>query len=198
MQTREDWLINTTHYFPNKTQEQVLLAAEQVFKLSDSENDLQFAHTENSIYVQRTWFAYMVLAAAQGTWHFNLTTSAIENSTKASLMITGASQSMMAMVNVPVNSASIFTAPQTSNLFPFSEVYKLFWGRMDALLYGNQAWLSCDKFIHSQQYDVSSKSVEPLCFNASDNQPERSVFRKVLQDKREQQRRQSISNQSFI
>ena len=85
--TREEYLSTTQRTYANKTQTDVLNAAERVFILSDGE-DYQFHHTDNTLSASRRWLVYLVFGAAMGTVYWTVQSTDVKGGTKASVLLT--------------------------------------------------------------------------------------------------------------
>ena len=170
--SRDEYLNLTTHEFPGKTAEEVIVAAEQVLRLADPK-DVNFTYKpeDQGLIGYRSWFAYMVIAAAGGTYSFDLTTKDTESGAKAYLAISANSKSITPSgavgldggVGLAADSSSTPTAPLNSFHMP---TYQLFWSRMDYVLGLSPEWYTCDRFSSEV-----SKFTHSMCEMASDELP---------------------------
>lgn len=180
MHTPHQWQENTSRRFPGKSPQEVLLACKEVLRLAD-EKDVRFAQEANRVLASRRWGKNLVVVAGFGVWNFDLTTVPTDGGTVATLKIVGTSHSVAEMTaespsgttaGKPGGDVAAPAAPSAGGYgWPFAPAYDLFWRRMEAVLYGSE-WYSCRWYIADPSVANSySFTLDPLCFNASDNRP---------------------------
>jgi len=196
--TREEWLQMTTHQFPGKTVDEVLVAAENVLRLSDSVSDIKIYHLPNKMVGSRLYLVYAVFAAAFGSYNFDV--SAYEDkesgSIRTQLLIGDSAQAVApTMTYTPGVQGGLQGMGVTATTTPVnigitlenSKVYDLFFKRMESLLYG-KPWITCEQAIDSlpkverekvnadgygtiTEYYVDDSPYYALCFHADDKSP---------------------------
>lgn len=77
---RERQIQVTTRIYEGKTSEEVLLAADRVFRLAD--DDYNVLHQGTSLQAQRNWLVYIVIATSKGTDTWVVQAFPVENGTK--------------------------------------------------------------------------------------------------------------------
>ncbi len=170
--SRQEYLALVNRTYEGATAEEVLAAAEKLFRLADP-RQVQFQHFDNGFRMYRRWGVYMVLAAARGTdiWdvravptnggvrvttHLTRTESAI---TAAPVGTSGGDTSVTAVTTpaaggVPVNSTAI---------------YDLFWGRMDYLLGRRAEWMTCQEANARMKEGFTYGPLDALCSVTTDD-----------------------------
>lgn len=178
--TREEWLVMTSHTFKNTTVNDVLITAEKVLRLSDSDKDVKIYHLPNKMVGTRYYFIYAVLAAASGHYNFDVTAVQKGPDVEAQLLIGNTEQAIMPMMTQTPGvqggwhgaGATVTTSPVaigTPEDHP--ELYRLFFSRMESLFY-KKDWLTCEKVREDIYEKGGSTSVySALCLNADDNKP---------------------------
>lgn len=169
--TREEYLSTTQRTYANKTQTDVLNAAERVFILSDGD-DYQFHHTDNTLSASRRWLVYLVFGAAMGTDYWTVQSTDVKGGTKASVLLSTSAGSVLgtAFNNTP----GVVTSPAMGDFATGPAVYDLFWNRMDFILGKSDKWMTCEDLGQLIEKKITWGNAEALCnsFNVKDNLPE--------------------------
>ena len=165
---RERQIRMTTRTYEGKSPKDILLAADRIFRLDDS--DYQIKHSEDSLQAQRNWFVYMVIAAASGvdTWIIQATPT--ENGTKVVAQCATQGQSIVPMSTMGLNGqvgATAGTSPTLAGLVTSQALYDLFYARMDYLLGKSEKWVTC-KEAKTMFHGIT----DPLCICADDLLPD--------------------------
>lgn len=170
--TRAQWLEITTRYYDDVSVDDVLNAAEKLFRLAD-EKDFQFSHSDNELYAFRSWSAYMVIAASMGTDQWQVTAVPTGGRVRVSLRSTSSSSVITAMPTVQGDLFAATMPGMTGMPTQGTALYALFWSRMDFLLGKSTDWIDCDdvKQWYKQQLVWGDKRA--LCdgFNITDSSP---------------------------
>lgn len=168
--SREEYLSTTQRTYENKSQNDVLNAAEKLFILSDAD-DYKFHHTDNSLNASRHWLVYLVIAASMGTDNWIIQTNEVKGGTKASAMVSTSAGAIGATyIN---NNPGTITTPSTGTLATGPAVYELFWARMDYLLGKSDKWMTCDDLQKMKEKKLTWGDDSALCnsFNVKDELP---------------------------
>lgn len=181
MQTRQEWLENTSRHFHGKTAQEVLQTGKEVLSLAGA-NDFHFDPQANRMVASRRWIKHLGFAAGFDCWNFELTAVAEEGGTAATLTIVGSSETIAPMPTDGPSAAADggsgggVAMPTVSGYgWPFAPAYDLFWRRMEAILYGSE-WVSCRRYaVDPSSQNLQSVTVDPLCFKAKDNPPPGAV-----------------------
>lgn len=171
--SRDEQLRMMSREYSGKTPEEVMTAAEKLFRLSDPE-DYVFAYPdERSMVATRGYVMFMVIAAVSGHDIWSLSVEPMEAGAKLRVQAATASTGTSAMpvggIAVPYNIAG------SSGGVPMLEpaLYGLFWARMDYLLGLRSDWIGCDQ---ARDYLLSNNMhgvYEPLCGKMQDdNRPD--------------------------
>lgn len=186
MQTRQEWLENTSRHFHGKTADEILLAGKEVLSLAGA-NDFHFDPQASRMVASRRWIKHLGFAAGFDCWNFELTAVPEEGGTAATLTIVGSSQ---AIAPTPPDAPSAaadggVAMPAVSGYgWPFAPAYDLFWRRMEAILYGSE-WVSCRRYaVDPSSQNLQSVTVDPLCFKAKDNPPPGAVVSQTERNRR--------------
>lgn len=156
--SRDEWLKIRNHRYENTSPDEVLTAAEQIFKLAD-ENDTQFSYNNYSLTAVR-WAAPFPIHI---WYHWKINTASSGADTDVNVSISTTSHS--------------FAAPGGMTPHDFPDVIKLFYTRLDYLLNKSTTWHSCDDF---KKLNPQSSSLEALCLLAKDRAPSSAVAKKHL------------------
>lgn len=169
--SREEWLDVYSQDYAGVTKEQVINAAENLFRLADG-NDFSIIHTEDGVYATRNWLVYMVLAAASGTDYWKLTVAPTDNGVRATVRVNTQSQSIVPMPTTS-DAMTAGTTPMSGRPVEGTAVYDLFWNRMDYLLGKSPTWMTCKMAKEKIEKGEVWGTIEPLCnaFNVKDDQP---------------------------
>ncbi|WP_302551822.1 lipoprotein [uncultured Bilophila sp.] len=178
---RERQIQMTTRIYEGKTPEEVLLAADRVFRLAD--DDYVISHQGNMIQAKRNWFIYAVLAIATGTDTWIVQTSPVEKGTQVIAIHSGQSQSMTPSPTVNFNGSmgmGMTSMPTLTNMTTSPAIYQLFFSRLDYLLNKNINWLTCKEANKLFQ----DGTLDPFCTVANDRTPDGKT---AIQRKKEQE-----------
>lgn len=150
--SREEWQkIRNRKY--DVSQERVLSAAENVFKMADP-SDVRFTYSDNSLKAVR-WAAPFPI----NIWyHWDIVTKKNDSGTDVTVSITSTS----AGLGVP---GGMFPADS-------SDAIKLFYSRLDYLLGKSVEWKSCDDY---ELANPGATTLEALCLCADDLPPSKKT-----------------------
>lgn len=178
--SRDEWLRMTTRTYEGVTKEQVLTAAERLFRLADG-NDFMIAHSEEGFVASRNWSVYLVLAASFGTDVWQL--RAAEYGTTGTKVSVSVSTQVGTVGAVATGSggAAPMTTPAAGGAVNGTAIYELFWARMDYLLGRSPVWMDCRAANHQVSTGVVWGDNSALCssFNIKDDAPEGAVLMTV-------------------
>lgn len=166
---RDRQLQMITRIYQGKTTQDVLLAADRVFRLAD--DDYSVNHSPTSIQAQRRWMLYLVISAAFGTDTWNISTEPVEGGVKVMAMHS-AQNSSVSGLPLPTaggdTSVSTMTSPSMQFMTNQPAIYQLFYARLDHLLGVSPDWPTCKDA--TKQY--KDGSLGPLCMVATDRTPD--------------------------
>lgn len=166
---RERQIQMTTRVYEGKTPEEVLLAADRVFRLAD--DDYNVSHQGTSLQAQRNWLIYIVIAASKGTDTWVVQTFPVENGTKVIAMHNGQEQGINAAPTANFNGGMGVTAttgPMMTNMTTSPAIYQLFFSRLDNLLGKSPKWLTCKE----ANKLFTDGNLDPFCTVANDRTPD--------------------------
>lgn len=169
--TRDEWLTMTSRNYEGVTKEQVIGAAERLFRLADGD-DFSIVHTEEGIYASRNWLAYMVIAAATGTDYWQLKVIPAGAGVKATVQVNTQAQGISPMATTS-GAWTATTTPMAGSPVMGTAIYDLFWSRMDYLLGKRPDWMRCELADERVKQKVTWGTNEALCnsFNVKDEVP---------------------------
>lgn len=174
---RERQIQMVTRVYEGKTQKDVLLAADRIFRLDDS--DYNISHAETSLVAKRNWLLYLVLTVATGTDTWVVETFPEGNATKVITRHSGQAQSMTPTPTVGFNGQMGMTAttgPAMQGMSTWSGPYRLFYERMDYLLGKRADWVRC-----KDAKEGYEGNLDPLCMCAEDLLPDGTSYKKVAE-----------------
>jgi hypothetical protein len=175
--TREEYLAHTTREFKGIDKEKALAAAERVLRLADAD-DFQIAHTQDGFVATRPWLVYLVLAAANGTDVWQVTTQPLPNGVRMAVQvstaanaITGFSQQVSGGAGGSV--ATPITIPGNAMPAQGFAVYDVFWARLEYVLGLRQTWMTCVEANDRVTKKIVWGNNDALCnvFNVKDTNP---------------------------
>lgn len=172
---RERQIQMVTRVYEGKSQKDVLMAADRIFRLDDS--DYVISHSETSLVAKRNWMVYLVITAAFGTDTWVVETFPEGNATKVITRHSGQAQSMMPTPTVGFNGQMGMTAstgPSMQGMSTWSGPYRLFYERMDYLLGKKTDWIRC-----RDAKDGYEGTLDPLCMCAEDLLPDGTSYKKA-------------------
>ena len=175
LRERSEQIAATTRTYYNIKSDEVLIAADRLFRLADG-SDFDIVHTENSVIANRKWLVYLVFAAAFGTDHWivlaeqdgaNVKVAVRVNTTNtpiAPMATTGGSQTWTAV-----------TLPGVESSIKGRALYEIFFQRLDYLLGKSIEWWDCPKAEQKIEEMKLEGLYEPLCnsFNIADDHPDK-------------------------
>lgn len=169
--TREEWLSTTTRTYKTNTKDQVIEAAEKVFRLADGD-DFNIVHAEDGLMATRPWSVYLVLAAATGIDYWKVVVAPGEGFVKASVQVNTSMQTVSPMPTVG-GDISVSTSPMSGSPVMGTAIYDVFWARMDYLLGVSESWMTCKVADQRVKDTLTWGTNEALCniFNIKDNSP---------------------------
>lgn len=167
---RERQLKMITRVYPDKKAEDVILAADRVFRLAD--DDYAVSHSPVGLHAQRNWMIYMVISVAVGTDNWNLTAEDLpEGGVKVMVTHSGQGSSVSAMpvaTSTGGYSATAVTTPGMQGMTTQPAIYQLFFARLDYLLGKRTDWVTC-----KQAGDLFTDGfLDPFCTVANDRTPD--------------------------
>lgn len=163
---RERQLNMMCRTYENVTPEEVLLAADRVFRLAD--DDYNISHAPNGIQAQRNWMIYFVLSITSGTDSWSVTVESLpDNKVKVIAMHSPTANSMFAG---PVGSGGVtsVTVPGMQRLTTRPAIYELFFARLDYFLGKTKTWITCKEAGKL----FTDGNLDPFCTVANDRSPE--------------------------
>lgn len=170
--TRDEWKKITTREYASVTADEVLNAAEKVFRLADGD-DFVVAHQDRSMVASRRWTVYLVLSAAMGTDYWRVDTVDADGKMRASAFV---STDMGLIAPMPTTQAGTYSAgstPMAGSPVQGTAIYDVFWSRMDWMLGKRKDWMSCKEADALVKQKVVWGVNEALCnsFNIKDQSP---------------------------
>ena len=159
-----------TRCYPDKKTNEILVAADNVFRLAD--DDYKISHAPTSLSAQRNWILYLVITAAFGTDTWTVTTEPLPNGgTKVMVTHSGQGSSMFAgPVANPSGGTGVsaVTTPSLQNITTSPAIYDLFYARLDYFLEKRSDWIDC-----KQAKEIFTDGfLDPLCTVATDRTPD--------------------------
>jgi hypothetical protein len=180
---RERQIQMVTRVYEGKSQKDVLMAADRIFRLDDS--DYVISHAETSLVAKRNWMLYMVLATAFGTDTWAIETFQEGNATKVITRHSGQSQSMVPTPTMGFNGQMGMTGstgPAMQGMSTWSGPYRLFYERMDYLLGKRTDWVRC-----RDAKEGYEGNLDPLCMCAEDLLPDGTSYKKAAPAKKDEE-----------
>ena len=176
---RERQIQMVTRVYEGKTQKDVLMAADRIFRLDDS--DYMVSHGETSMVAKRNWMLYLVLTAAFGTDTWTVETFPEGNGTKVITRHSGQAQGLSPTPTVGFNGQMGMTAttgPAMQGISTWAGPYRLFYERMDYLLGKRQDWIRC-----KDAKEGYEGNLDPLCLCAEDLLPDGTSYKQTKEAK---------------
>lgn len=143
LEMRNTQIAATTRIYENVTKEDVLVAADTIFRLAD-DSDFEIAHGENEVTGTHRWLVYFVIGLAYGVENWVVNAEQINGSVKVSVRVSTLAHD----VETPVQGAAI---------------YAIFFNRMDYLLGKSGAWWDCDTAKQKIEQLNLTGSIRALC-----------------------------------
>lgn len=180
---RERQIQMVTRVYEGKSQKDVLMAADRIFRLDDS--DYVISHSETSLVAKRNWVVYLVITAAFGTDTWVVETFPDGNATKVITRHSGQGQSVMPTPTVGFNGQMGMTAstgPSMQGMSTWSGPYRLFYERMDYFLGKRTDWVRC-----RDAKEGYEGNLDPLCTCAEDLLPDGTSYKKTDPAKKDEE-----------
>lgn len=173
---RERQLKMVERVYPDKSPEEVIKAADRVFRLAD--DDYVLSHSPNGFTANRRYVIYLIITAGFGDDSWSVTAQPQGSGTKVTALHSAVGGSM-----TPLVSGGGAVAPmqsQTANLITTQPApYQLFFSRLEHLLYNKGEWLTCKK----AKKIFTEGSLDPFCICANDRTPDgMSATQRELRD----------------
>lgn len=153
---RAQQITSMSREYVGKSPKDILLAADRVFRLADS--DYSCVHSENGLFAKRQVIMYYIFTSAVGdnTWELSIKNDGNKSRVSA------------------VSNYNITTTPggAHSDTVLNRELYDLFFSRLDYLLGTSGEWVSCAQA--KQRFCLGSPTCvfDNLCVNADDKRPD--------------------------
>lgn len=166
---RERHIRMVTREYEGKTPQEILLAADRIFRLAD--DDYRVAHSETALQAQRNWMLYLVITAAFGIDSWIVETWPTEKGTKVIARHSGQSQGVAPIPTANLGGGMGVTAgtsPVMAGMSIYSGIYDLFYARLDYLLGQRADWVTCKG---AKNYEGP---LDPFCMVANDRSPDAS------------------------
>lgn len=159
-----------TRYYPDKTAQEVLLAADRVFRLAD--DDYTISHSPTGLQAQRNWMLFLLISASRGTDTWTVTTEPIpEGGVKVIAMHSDSSAATSVLMTPTTTggaSVSALTTPAIQNMTTKPAVYELFFARLEHFLGKRKDWPTCKE----AKKLFTDGLLDPLCLMANDRTPD--------------------------
>lgn len=170
--SREEWLAMSSRHYDGITKDQVICAAEKLFRLADGD-DFSIVHTEDGIYAVRNWIVYLVFAAGMGTDYWQLKVTTTDNGAKATVQVNTQAQSITPMATTS-GAWTATTMPMAGTPVGGTAIYDVFWSRMDYLLGKRPDWMNCQMADERVKQGIAWGTNVALCnsFNVKDETPQ--------------------------
>jgi hypothetical protein len=173
--TREEWLSVTSRTYDGVTKEQIIGAAEQLFRLADGD-DFDIVHTEEGISTSRKWFALLIT----GTDYWQIKAVPVGNQFRVTVH-----------VSTHIDPMDGTTRPTTTTVDPAfnpvrgTAIYDIFWSRLDYLLGERADWMTCKTADDRVDRRITWGGNSALCnsFNVEDKTPTKPFLSNVLLQK---------------
>lgn len=166
--TREQAESITTRLYPNATPEAVLQQAENVLRLASRETT--FAYGDTGFLATRPFSAFMVIAAASGTYQFQVSAK-LEGTGTRLRVNTFANSSTSSGIAVPTTYGAAIIPTSTpgavGQLMQHAAGYEMLFLRVSYLLRQSDVWLDCK----TGPKALGATQVPELCLSADDRLP---------------------------
>jgi hypothetical protein len=171
---RNEQIATTTRIYSGVTKNDVLVAADKLFRLADG-NDFDIFHAENSVTANRRWSVYLVLAAAFGTDRWIVLADEIDNKIKVTVRVNTENAPVIPIATT--GGSNVWTAttlPGIENSIQGKALYEIFFRRLDYLLGKSKEWWDCELAEKKIKEMKLEGLIEPLCnsFNINDERPD--------------------------
>jgi hypothetical protein len=175
--TRDEAIAATSRtYAKGIAPEDVLRAAEEVFRLADGD-DFTFHHTQDSLSATRNWLLYLIIGATTGTDHWAVKAQpGPDGTTRATVQLGTVSQDILPMAVSPALWIP-GVMPASANPPLGRAVYDLFWDRVDYQLGLRETWVDCKQADARLAANRALGDNSSLCnsFNIADKPPTKRV-----------------------
>ncbi len=146
-----------TKVYPDKRPEDVIKAADRVFRLAD--DDYELRHRPGGFTAHRRWYMYFVLAGNVGDDFWEIDVKPDGWGSRITAVHSGTNTGL---------TLAFGAAPTYMDATVEPAVYQLFFARLDRLLYGRKDWITCSDAKRS----FTEGSLAPLCRCADDREPD--------------------------
>lgn len=167
---RDRQLKMISRVYEDKSPQEVLLAADRIFRLAD--DDYNVSHSPTALQAQRNWMIYMVISAAMGTDNWMVSTETLPTGgTKVMAAHSGQAGSVFAGPVATTGggmSATAVTTPGMQNMTTTPAIYELFFARLDYLLGKRPDWVTCKQ----AKKLFTDGILDPFCTVANDRTPD--------------------------
>lgn len=131
LDSREQWLSETSRTYQDRSVEQVIAASEAVIRSINSKS-VQVSHNPDGFQARRTWAVFMFITAMFGTDIYSVKVGKAGAATKIEIFVTTGEQDSY----TKMAGGRAVSAPAT---------YRLFFAWLDYALGKSQEWISCDQ-----------------------------------------------------
>lgn len=173
-----------TRVYVDKKPEEVLLAADRVFRLAD--DDYEVSHSPTALQAQRNWTIFLVISASTGIDTWIVEAYPAEVGTKVIARHSGQASAVTAFASPVVGGGNgmavgAITSPALQNMTIEPAIYELFFARLDYLLGKRADWLTCKE---AKKLAVEGY-LDPFCTVANDRTPDgkSAAQRREMQNK---------------
>lgn len=154
----------------------VLEAAEKLFRLADPD-DVTFEFPTNELRVQRSFFAYYVVASTTGSYKWVVQAMDVPTGAEVRISAYLDSQNSTATISPVLGGSGIAigttSASSTKGVYiQESLLYELFWDRLRYLTGLQSEWTSCLEAEANPKVSKLHGTLDALCLNADDNTPQ--------------------------
>lgn len=162
---RERQLNMMSRTYDNVTPEEVLVAADRVFRLAD--DDYNISHAPGGLQAQRNWMIYLILSVATGTDNWTVTVESLpDNKVKVIAMHSPTANSIFA--GPAGGGVTSVTIPGMQNLTTRPAIYELFFSRLNYFLGKTKTWVTCKE----ASKIFTDGNLDPFCTVANDRTPD--------------------------
>lgn len=169
--TRKEWIEVTTREYTGVSNDQVLDASEELFRLADGD-DFNISHSQDGLYASRNWMVYVVFTAVMGTDYWLVKTTPTPNGIKVSVQVNTQAGAITPMATT---GGDLTATSTTLGGMPIDgkAIYDVFWARMDYLLGKRSNWMTCKEANDRVNKHIVWGSNDALCnaFNVKDQTP---------------------------
>ncbi len=172
---REQYDSQRTRIYENASEEEVLNAVDELFRLADE--DYELSHGKHGCMAHRKWSAYLVVAAVFGQDYWYIQTQEVDNGVK--IVIREVTIEDAVSGNPYTGVQNMPDGMENIDVFSRNEMerqgglYQVFFARLDHLLGKTEEWVSCYGAEEiASEFGEPSIILGPLCSSAHDKWPE--------------------------